>query len=205
MFTQIKSPSTTQYTATVTVDLDLVTNGGVGRPASYVWVNTAGTVALFDVAWQQIPLLAGYGNGIFGDFSYIGIGVSASMTSTDADTTPTFTAGDTVTLRFDEGTVFDTGDVVVAFAATDTTQALVAERINSAFAVVLAALEQAPHTFVTVATEEYVLAARAHGTGSHVEVVAFSSAGVGTTLGLTASTTNGTNASTAAGIGAQWA
>jgi len=204
-FVQIKSPSKTDYRATVTVDLDLVANGGVGRPASYVWVNTAGIVELFDVAWQSIPLLAGYGSGIFGEWKYAGIGAAATVSSSSADTTPTFVAGDSVTLRFDEGTVFDTGDVEVEFAATDTTQALVAARINAALAVVVAGLGQVAHTFVTVAADEYVLTGRAHGTDAHVEVVEFSSAGVGTTLGLSVGTTDGTNASTAAGIGAQWA
>jgi hypothetical protein len=201
MFVQNKSPSRTIYTASVTTDLDLVSIGGTNRHAEFVWVNTAGTVALFDVAWQQIPMASGYGGGIFGSWRYVGIGTTATVSSSSADTTPAFTAGDSVTLRFDEGSVFDTGEVVVEFEVTDTTQALVAARINAAMA---EAVDLLGHTFVVVDTDEYVLTARAHGLTSHVEVVGFSSAGVGTTLGLSVATTDGTNTSTAAGVGAQW-
>jgi len=201
------SPIVTEYYTSLASDLDLVAEGGGGKPAALVWANSEATIYLTDSrGTKAIPLGAGYTNGIMGPWKTVGTGTAATVTSSSADTTPTFAGGETVTLRFDEGTIYDTGDVVVTFLATDDTQALVAARINAAVQAAVLVLEgkATTHAFVAVVTDEYVLTGRAHGTAAAVEVVAFSAAGVGTTLGLSVGVTNGTATGAPTGLGVQW-
>jgi hypothetical protein len=201
------SPIATEYYTSLASEVDLVAEGGGNKPAAMIWANSAATVYLTDVrGTKAIPLGAGYSSGIMGPWEKVGVGTAATVTSSSADTTPTFAGGETVTLRFDEGTIYDTGDVVVTFASTDTTETLVAARINAALqaAVLVAEGKATSHAFVTINTNEYVLTGRAHGTSAAVEVVAFSAAGVGTTLGLSVGVTNGTATGAPTGLGVQW-
>jgi hypothetical protein len=181
----------------ITSEMDLETTGGVGKGASRVWVTGAGLVWLvgFDGAGMHLPLAANnVEQALQSEWKEVAFGNPAVKLCTGGSYPAEPASSETIVLRLDEGTIKDSGDVTVTFAAGSYALADILAAINAAVA---EALSLSSATVAEDVSDELQITSRAHGTAAAIEIVSIGST-LATATGLSVETVNGnaTNAAT---------
>lgn len=197
----------TKSYATQTSDLDLKAIGGMGRGARQISASTGGSVNVVheaDGSEEDLTLVAN--EPILGFFLRLSFGTRASRDSGAGTYPGTLSGGETLVVRFDEGTVLDTGDVTVTFEDTDVTQALAIARINERMNELFP--EPGGHPARVWAADEgsdvTSLTGRARGSTAKAEVVS-QDAAIATMMGFTVGTSAGAQfGSPADGVNVTW-
>lgn len=195
------------YADAGTSDLDLRAIGGMHRGARELVASTGGTLFVLneaDGSEEEIELVANEPRS--GNFLRLAWGTQASEDSGAGSFPGTLEGGETLVLRFDEGTVLDTGDVTVTFEEEDVTQALAIARINERLNELFP--EPGGHPPRAWASDGgggvTTLTGRARGSAAGVEIVS-QSAAIATMLGFSVGTTAGAQfASPASGLTVTW-
>ena len=190
-----------------TSDVDLRAVGGMYRGAREIVATTGGTLSVVneaDGSEEDLTLTAGA--PMSGNFLRMSWGTRAARNSGAGTYPGTLVGGETLVLRFDSGTVLDTGNVTVTFLATDTTQALAIARINARLNELFP--EPGGHPARAWAANAgggvTSLTGRARGSAAAAQVVS-QSAAVGTMMNFSVGTTNGAqHASPASGLTVTW-
>lgn len=194
---------------TTTSDVDLRTAGGMYKPARKIIAATGGTIYLVNESDRQgVEVELAQNVEVTGHFLRMAFGTQATLTSAlEPGSYPgSLTADRTMTLRFDESTIFDTQNVVVTVPQATTLKAEVMAAINARMNELFP--EPAGHPDRVWASdgggEEITLTGRARGSAAKVEVVAID-AELATMTGFSATSDTGAQfASPATGLQVSW-
>jgi hypothetical protein len=177
--------------------IDLKKQGGMARGADRLKVLSAGDLWVrYEGDGSEEVIACAAGEEIDSAVWMIARGTQAILDSPDGAYPAANLGGKTLVLRLDEGDDLDCGaDITVTFQNTDTTRALIIDRINAALA---AAMPEPgghpPFVFAGPGSTavKIKLYSRGRGSGATVEVVSVH-ADVTTATGLVAGTTAGAN------------